>query len=167
MHRVRLTIILAALVAAPAVAFAADGPTAPTTATGQLVAVVASILLAVLVPIAGVLGARLAARLKASTGLDLTKQITAITEQAIGYAEQLSTKNADRLGAKLPGAAKLDLALAYIAPIAEAQGWPAWARSKATEFVEAHLGKSPMMSAFATLDTTDKPAAAAAVAVSS
>lgn len=147
-------------------AAAATGDPAATAPTGRLLETAAGVLVAALTPIVVALGALLAAKLRAATKLDLTAQIERGADLAIGYAEQLARQHAAKLGAKLPGSAKLDLALEFLMPIAERQGWPAWAKARAAQFVEAQLGRFGA-GAFAQLDTATPAAPAAPPAAGS
>lgn len=135
--KITLAILMLAAFATAAAAATGDPPAAP---TGRLLETAAGVLVAALTPIVLALAAMVAAKLRAATKLDLTAQIERGAELAIGYAEQLARQHAAKLGAKLPGSAKLDLALEFLLPIAERQGWPAWAKARAAQFVEAKLG---------------------------
>lgn len=158
MTRRTLTITLAILMLAAfaTAAAAATGDPPAATPTGRLLETAAGVLVAALTPIVLALAAMLAAKLRAATKLDLTAQFERGAELAIGYAEQLSRQHAAKLGSKLPGSAKLDLALEFLMPIAERQGWPAWAKARAAQFVEAKLGANGYLGAY--LDTAATPA---------
>lgn len=144
MNRIRTLLVFAALLAAPAAAAAQELDAAPAPAmspTAQVATGVAAVLLAILVPVVGVLGRKLARWIDAKTGLDLQRQIDDVAGKAVGYAEQLARQHAAKLGDKMPGRDKLDVALGFLVPIAEAHGWPTWARDRAAQWIEARLGQ--------------------------
>lgn len=138
MKPIRALLVFLFLALWTAVAYAADSASTP---TSQLATGAVALLLAVLTPIVLALGSLAAAKIKSATKLDLSRQIREASIQAIGYAEQIARKAAATGAAKLPGAAKLDLALAFLIPLAEAQGWPTWARDRAKDWIEAELGQ--------------------------
>lgn len=97
-----------------------------------------------LAPLAGTVGVLGARWLQGKTRLDLSREVQAGVDFALGLAEERARAHLRRSGAKLPGDEKLRLAVEQIAQLARQNRWPQWVAQRGAELVEARLGSLRM-----------------------
>jgi hypothetical protein len=122
--------------------------------TIDLVNSITALLLGVLTVLTPLISMWIGNWLKKKTAVDFTIQIESAVASAIGYAEQLAKNHAKEIGAAMPCGKKLELALGFLIPIAEAQRWPTWAKDRLEHYVEAKLGQRLVTTAMDTAPAT-------------
>lgn len=160
MKKTLRTLLLVMWILCLSFAIAIADPAAPAAAVqldplAQVAILAAGVFFAVLTPIAVALGRKYAARIVASTGVDLTADVEAAARMAVGLAEQMAMRKLNETKLVMPGGEKMALASKFFLEIAERKKWPEWVKDHAPSWIEAHLGARPKMLELATLETSD------------